>query len=334
MPKETSHVDRHPLHRVVALVDQDSNPFELACMIEVLGNPRPGHSRRLYDFRLCARTPSVVMREQHFTLTGVADLSALEEADTVIVPNRPEPALPHHPDLLRAIVRAADRGARLVAMCTGAFTLAEAGVLDGRRATVHWMWADAFRRSHPAVAVDEDVLFVDDGTILTAAGSAAALDLALHIVRQDHGADVAATVARRLVFSANRSGGQRQFIDRPVPSDTGPALAATLAWAEARATEAIGVADLASHAAMSPATLHRHFRSELGHTPLAWLTSIRVQHARRLLETTSLPVEQVARASGLGTSANLRVRLRAETGLSPSDYRRSFRRTAVSSLRS
>ncbi|WP_415947432.1 GlxA family transcriptional regulator [Streptomyces sp. KLOTTS4A1] len=319
MPQDSSH-----LHSVVALVDDGSNPFELACLTEVLGIDRPEAGGLLYDFRMCAREPEVSMRQGFFAMTGIADLSAVEQADTVIVPNRPDTAAPHHPDVLRAIARAGDRGARMIGMCSGAFTLAEAGVLDGRRVTVHWQWADEFRARYPRVRVDDAVLFVDDGDILTSAGSAAALDLALHVVRRDHGAETGAAVARRLVFPGHRPGGQRQFIERPLPQEPESPLAAALAWAEQRATGPITVTDIASRAAMSPATLHRRFRSEFGCTPNQWLTAVRVEHARRLLEQTTLTIDQVAHRSGLGTAANLRTRLTTHTGLTPTAYRRTF----------
>lgn len=312
------------LHRIAALVDEGSNPFELACMTEVFGIHRPEVGGVLYDFRLCARQQQVRMRQEFFTMTDITDLSALDVADTVIVPNRPDTATPYHPDLLTAIVRAHTRGTRLIGMCSGAFTLAEAGVLAGRRATVHWQWADEFRHRFPDVSLDEAVLFVDDGDILTSAGSAAALDLALHTVGRDHGAEIATAVARRLVFGAHRQGGQRQFIDRPVPRDTGPSLAATLEWAEQHAAGPITVLEIARHAAMSTSTLHRRFRAELGCTPLDWLTSVRLENARRLLETTHLSIDQIAQASGMGTAANLRGRLAAKTGLTPTSYRRQY----------
>lgn len=311
-------------HVVVALVDEGSNPFELACLTEVLGINRPEVGGLLYDFQMCARQPNVLMRQGFFTMTGIAALSALGHADTVIVPNRPNTTTPHHLHVIEAISRAYERGARMIGMCSGAFTLAEAGVLDGRRATVHWQWADEFRTRYPGVRVDDTVLFVDDGDILTSAGSAAALDLALHVVRRDHGAAIASAVARRLVFPGHRPGGQRQFIERPIPKERESPLAAALVWAEQHATGSISVADIASQAAMSPATLHRRFRRELGCTPNQWLTSVRVEHARRLLEQTDLTIDQVAHRSGLGTSANLRHRLSNQTGLSPSAYRRAF----------
>lgn len=170
---------------------------------------------------------------------------------------------------------------------------------------MHWQWADEFRARYPLVHIDDVVLFVDDGDILTSVGSAAALDLALHVVRRDHGAEIGAAVARRLVFPGHRPGGQRQFIERPVPAGFQSPLVQALSWAEQHATQSISITEIAANAAMSRATLHRRFRSELGCTPHQWLTNVRVEHARRLLEQTDLTVDLVARSSGLGTAANL-----------------------------
>ncbi|KNB51046.1 GlxA family transcriptional regulator [Streptomyces caatingaensis] len=312
-------------HRVVVLVDENSNPFELGCATEVFGLRRRAElGRELYDFRLCSPEPATPMRDGFFTLTGVADLAAAETADTLIVPNRPDVGVPRRPAVLDAVRRAHARGARLVGFCSGAFTLAEAGVLDGRRATAHWQWADAFRTRFPAVRLEENVLFVDDGDILTAAGSAAALDLGLHIVRRDHGADAANAVSRRLVFAAHRDGGQRQFIERPVPDAPDESLAPVLAWAQEHLDEPLTVTALAARAAVSPATLHRRFRAQLGTTPLAWLTRERLALACRMLERGESRLPLVARRTGLGTPANLRALLRRETGLTPSAYRRRF----------
>jgi AraC family transcriptional regulator, transcriptional activator FtrA len=311
-------------HRVVVIVDQNSNPFELGCATEVFGLRRPELGRDLYDFRLCSAERETLMRDGFFTLTGVAELGAAETADTLIVPNRPDTDVPRRPEVLDAVRRAHARGARLVGFCSGAFTLAEAGVLDGRRATAHWQWADSFRERFPAVRLEPDVLFVDDGDILTAAGSAAALDLGLHLVRRDHGAEVANAVSRRLVFAAHRDGGQRQFVERPVPEVPDESLAPVLAWAQQRIGEPLGVAALAARAAVSPATLHRRFRAELGTTPLAWLTRERVALACLLIERGEERLDVVARRSGLGSTANLRTLVRRETGLSPSAYRARF----------
>ncbi|MDJ1133004.1 helix-turn-helix domain-containing protein [Streptomyces iconiensis] len=306
------------------IVDENSNPFELGCATEVFGLSRPELGRDLYDFTLCSPAPHTVMRDGFFTLTGVAELEAAETADTLIVPNRPDIEVPRRPAVLATIRRAHARGARLVGFCSGAFTLAEAGVLNGRRATAHWQWAGQFRERFPAVHLEPDVLFVDDGDILTAAGSAAALDLGLHLVRRDHGAEVANSVSRRLVFAAHRDGGQRQFVERPVPDVPGESLAPVLAWAQERLGEPLTVAGLAARAAVSPATLHRRFRAQLGTTPLAWLSAERVALACRLIERGEERLDLVARRSGLGTAANLRARLRRETGLSPSAYRDRF----------
>jgi len=226
--------------------------------------------------------------------------------------------------VLDAVRRSAERGARLVSFCTGAFTLAAAGILDGRQATTHWRWVELFAARHPAVRLRPDVLFVDDGDVLTAAGSAAALDLCLHLVRRDHGAEVANAVSRRLVFAAHRDGGQRQFVERPVPDIPDTSLAPVLAWAQNRLNQPLTIADLAARAAVSPATLHRRFTAQLATTPLTWLTNERVALACRLMERGEPRLDMVARLSGLGTASNLRAQLRRRTGLSPTAYRQRF----------
>ncbi|MGW8756883.1 GlxA family transcriptional regulator [Streptomyces albidoflavus] len=311
-------------HRVVVVVDEHSNPFELGCATEVFGLRRPELGRQLYDFRLCSPEPRTLMRDGFFTLTGVAGLEAADAADTLIVPNRPDTEVPRRPAVLDAVRRAHARGARLVGFCSGAFTLAEAGVLDGRRATAHWQWADDFRARFPSVRLEAEVLFVDDGDILTAAGSAAALDLGLHLVRRDHGAEVANAVSRRLVFAAHREGGQRQFVERPMPDLPDESLAPVLAWAQERLDAPLTVAGLAARAAVSPATLHRRFQAQLGTTPLTWLTRERLALACRLIERGESRFEVVARRSGIGTAAHLRTLMRRETGITPSAYRSRF----------
>ncbi|WP_284745767.1 helix-turn-helix domain-containing protein [Amycolatopsis sp. RTGN1] len=323
MPQEFSH-------RVVVLVDDGSNPFELGVATELFGLRRPELDRPWYDFALCSPRPEVAMHLGMFTLSGVRGLDVADIADTLIVPNRPDPLTRPSPEVLAAVRRAADRGARLVSFCTGAFTLAFAGVLDGRRATTHWRWADDFVAQFPDVDLEPDVLFVDDGGVLTAAGSAAALDLGLHLIHRDHGAEIANAVSRRLVFTGHRDGGQRQFVERPLPAVPDTSLSPVLTWARSRLGTPLTVTDLATHAAISPATLHRKFRAELGTTPLAWLTTERVTLACRLIERGELRVDRVAEASGFGTAANLRLQLRRHTGLSPSAYRRRFGPVPVS----
>jgi AraC family transcriptional activator FtrA len=317
MPQESSH-------RVVMVVDDGSNPFEMGVATELFGLRRPELDRPWYEFTLASASPEVTMHLGMFTLSGVAGLAAVDAADTVIVPNRPDPQTPAHPDVLAAIRRAAERGTRLMSFCTGAFTLAEAGVLDGRRATTHWRWAAEFTARYPEVRLEPDVLFVDEGTVLTAAGSAAALDLGLYVIQRDHGAEIANAVSRRLVFAGHRDGGQRQFVARPVPAVPDTSLAPVLEWARANLGRTLTVADLAARAAASPATLHRRFRAELGATPLSWLTTERVTLACRLIERGELRLDHIASASGFGTAANLRAQLRRHTGLSPSEYRRRF----------
>ncbi|MBB5851592.1 helix-turn-helix domain-containing protein [Amycolatopsis umgeniensis] len=311
-------------HEVAVLVDEGSNPFELGVATELFGLRRPELDRPWYGFTLCAAEPSVRMHLGMFTLSGVAGLEAVESADTVIVPNRPDPESPAREAVLAAVRDAAARGARLVSFCTGAFTLGQAGVLDGRRATTHWRWAEQFRTRFPEVVLEPDVLFVDDGDVLTAAGSAAALDLGLHLISRDHGAEIANAVSRRLVFAGHRDGGQRQFVERPVPPVPDTSLAPVLEWARERLDRPLTVADLAARAAASQATLHRRFRAELGTTPLAWLTTERIALACRLIERGEQRLDRVARASGFGTAANLRTRLRRATGLTPTAYRARF----------
>ncbi|MFG2936510.1 GlxA family transcriptional regulator [Streptomyces sp. NPDC048282] len=315
-----------PTHRVAVIVDAGTNPFEVGVATELFGLPRPelGLTVPPYEVTLCAPTREVRMNHSFFTLTGVPGLEAVDAADTLVVPGRPDNVVPRGADVLDAVRRAHARGVRVVSFCTGTFALAEAGLLDARPATTHWRWADAFRELHPRVLLRPDVLFVDDGDLLTASGSAAALDLGLHIWRQDHGAEIANAVSRRLVFASHRDGGQRQFVERPVPEVPDESLGPLLAWAQERLDEPLTVADLAARAAVSPATLHRRFRAQLGTTPLAWLTGERVALACRLIERGEERLDVVAARSGLGTSANLRARLRRETGLSPSGYRRRF----------
>ncbi|WOX11050.1 GlxA family transcriptional regulator [Streptomyces sp. N50] len=313
-------------HRVAVIVDEGTNPFEVGVATELFGLPRPELTLPgpLYEVLVCTPTPEVRMNHGFFTLTGARGLDAVDTADTLVVPGRPDNVVPRGAAVLDAIRRAHARGARVMSLCTGSFALAEAGLLDGRRATTHWMWADRFRALHPRVRLEPDVLFVDDGDILTASGSAAALDLGLHVVRRDHGAEIANAVSRRLVFAAHRDGGQRQFVERPLPDVPDESLAPLLAWAQERLGEPLTVAGLATRAAVSPATLHRRFRAQLGTTPLAWLTGERVALACRLIERGEERLDVVAARCGLGTGANLRVRLRKETGLSPSAYRRRF----------
>ncbi|MCY9783211.1 helix-turn-helix domain-containing protein [Nocardiopsis sp. EMB25] len=317
MPQESSH-------HVVLIVDEGTNPFEMGVATELFGLRRPEIDRPWYRLTVCSPVSEIAVHRGLFSMSDMAGLEAVAEADTVIVPNRPDPWVPPRGEVVDAVREAGRRGARLVSFCTGTFTLAATGLLDGRRATTHWRHEELSARLHPRVRLERDVLFADEGDVLTAAGSAAALDLGLHLVRRDHGAETANTVSRRLVFAAHREGGQRQFVRHPLPPRRDTSLAPVLDWARERLGQRLTVADLAARAAVSPATLHRRFRAEVGTTPLEWLRSERALLACRLIERGGTGLEAVARTSGLGTTSNLRAVVRAYTGVSPSVYRARF----------
>jgi transcriptional regulator GlxA family with amidase domain len=311
------------MHRVVALALPKVVAFDLSIPAQVFGH----HSEReRYAFSVCAPARGLVPSTTGFAVEADAGLRALEHADTVIVPGFMPTENP--PDeVLRALCRARDRGARVASVCIGAFALAAAGLLDGRAATTHWEHADELARRFPAVRVRPEVLYVDEGQVLTSAGIAAGIDLCLHIVRIDHGAAAAAEVSRRMVAAVHRPGGQAQFMQRPLPV-SGPVLAATCAWAIEEMARPLTVAELAAHAGYSPRSFARHFLAETGMTPVRWLTAQRLLEARRLLEATDLPIEEVAQRCGLGTAANLRLHLAREASTTPTAYRHAFRGSA------
>ncbi len=285
------------------------------------------------NYRVRVATPDggPVATSGDFTVLPEHDLALLAGADSVIVPGSAEPdRQPPTPEPVLAALRdAAARGARIMSICTGAFVLAEAGLLDGRPATTHWAYADAFRRRYPRVDLDADVLFVDDGPVLTSAGVAAGLDLCLHVVRLDHGSEVANRAARRAVVPAWRDGGQSQFIERPVPPVGEASTAGARAWALDHLDQPVDLADLAARARMSVRTFTRRFREETGLSPGRWLIRQRIEHARRLLESTDLTVDTVATRSGFGTAVSLRQHLHAVVGVPPASYRRAFRLRAT-----
>jgi transcriptional regulator GlxA family with amidase domain len=310
-------------HTVAVAVGEGTNPFELAVACEVFGLERPELDVPWYRFRVCAAVPPPV-RVNNFVLStdyGLADLAA---ADTVIVPHAATDGAVDGA-LVAALRRAYERGARMVSFCSGAFALAASGILDGRRATTHWMYADRLARRYPTVRVVPDVLYVDDGQVLTSAGTSAGIDLSLHIVRVDHGSDVANAVARRMVVPPHRDGGQAQYVDLPVPPvDDAIVLGPTLDWIVDHLDEPLTVDTMAARAMVSPRTFARRFRAVTGTTPLQWLLHQRVRQARRLLESTDLPIEHVAGASGLGSAANLRAHFQRVVGTTPTAYRRTF----------
>jgi transcriptional regulator GlxA family with amidase domain len=315
-------------HRVVVLALAPVIGFDATIAPQLLGSAEDDSGRRLYDVTLAGLTRDPVPTPAGYALTPAADATALAGADTVIIPGTRLAAACVDgvlPSEVRAALDLIPAGTRLVSICTGAFVLAAAGLLDGRPATTHWAHADEFRALYPEVRLDEDRLFVDDGDVLTSAGLAAGIDLCLHLIRRDHGAAVANRAARLCVVPPWRDGGQAQFIERPVPPADADSTAAARDWALAHLDQPLDVARLAGAARMSVRTFNRRFREETGRSPGAWLVAQRVDHARHLLETTELPVDDVARRAGLGSGASLRAHLRASVGVPPSAYRRTFR---------
>lgn len=298
--------------------------FEAAGACEVFGVDR-GLVDRWYDFRVCG--PREARLGGWLRIDTPDGLEALADAATVIVPACGDVDADPPADLVTAVRAAHERGARLVSLCTGAFVLAAAGVLDGRRATTHWEHTAALAARYPRVEVDPDVLYIDEGSVLTSAGKAAGMDLCLHIVAADHGAAVANSLARRLVVPARRTGGQAQFVAAPAASDKdeGHAFADLLHWVNTRLDEPLTVADLARRANMSTRNLTRRFTATLGVTPLHWLHTQRVHRAQELLETTDDSVELIATHTGMGTAATLRRHFHRALGVPPDTYRRTFR---------
>jgi transcriptional regulator GlxA family with amidase domain len=315
-------------HEVAVLALPGTIAFELGLPHRLLGSAVDEDERPLYRVRVATLDGGPVRTSAGFSVTPEHDGSVLERAQTVVVPGiygGTAMTEGRVPDELRDALQAAATHARVLSICTGAFVLASAGLLNGRPATTHWMHAPAFRRLFPAVALDADVLFVDDGDVLTSAGNAAGIDLMLHLVRRDHGSEVATRVARRNVVAPWREGGQSQFVERPIPEPGDFGTAETRAWAAERLSEPLTLADLAAHARMSVRTFTRRFRDETGISPLRWLAAQRIALARQLLESTDSSVDRVAAAAGFRTPASLRQHLRAAIGVSPLAYRRTFR---------
>ncbi|HKP44912.1 GlxA family transcriptional regulator [Mycobacterium sp.] len=315
------------MHRVTVLLLPPVVGFDAAIAPLLFSNGTDADGNALYDVVTCGLTVGPVAATTGFGLLPGAGPEALATADTVVIPGTRYPparidgVLAPEVSAALATIRP---GTRLVSICTGAFVLAAAGLLDGRRATTHWKFADSLRSLHPAVLVDENVLFVDDGDILTSAGLAAGIDLCLHIIRCDHGVQVANAVARYCVVPPWREGGQAQFIDRHIPEPDDFSTAPTREWALQHLDEELTVQRLARHAKMSARTFSRRFHEETGQSPGVWVRNRRVDRARELLESHDLPVDEVARLSGLGSGGNLRHHLRRGVGMSPSSYRRVY----------
>lgn len=323
------------MHEVAVLALPSVVAFELGLPHKLIGGAVDEAGQPLYRVRVATVDGGPVRTSAGYSVLPEHDASILRTADTVVVPGVQRGASVERGGLEDAVGAALDGlRARLMSICTGAFVLAAAGRLDGRPATTHWMHTAKFRQFFPAVRLDPDVLYVDDGDVLTSAGNAAGIDLCLHVVRRDHGLAVANRVARRSVVSPWREGGQSQFVE-PLDEALGDGTAPTRAWALDRLDQPLTLAELAAHAAMSVRTFTRRFRDETGVSPVRWLTDRRVELARRLLETTELPVDRVAQRSGFGTPTALRQQLHAAVGVAPLTYRRTYRPPAqVASWRS
>jgi len=308
------------MHRIAILALESAVSLDLAIPAQVFGT----YTEWSYRAMVCAPEAGPVRTTAGYEVVAQAGLREVARADTVIVPGyKPHDRPPEA--VLHALRSVADRGGRVASICTGAFALAAAGLLDGKRATTHWLDAADLAARHPSVTVDPDVLYVDEGNVLTSAGIAAGLDLCLHIVRTDHGTELANTVARRIVVPPHRDGGQAQYVQRPVAEVDIGSLEATRAWALERLDEDLTVAELARHALVSERTFARRFVAETGSTPLQWLLHQRVLLARELLETTPASVEEITRRCGFGTPANLRTHFRRHVATTPTAYRDAFR---------
>jgi transcriptional regulator GlxA family with amidase domain len=319
------------MHTVAVVALPGTIAFDLATPVEVFGQVRLASGRAGYHVVVCGTDP--IVSAGALRIATDHGLEALTTADTIVVPGRYDVTEPTPPALLAALRDAFARGTRIASICSGAFTIAAAGLLDGLGATTHWRAADLFRATFPAVHLDPDVLYVDEGQMLTSAGASAGLDLCLHMVQRDHGAAVAADAARLAVAPLHRSGGQAQFILRNDRGQTAPQNAIAertelddvLAWIEREAHREVVLADIAAHAAVSVRTLNRRFQAETGQTPMQWLTGVRVRHAQQLLETTSHGVERIGRDVGFASPANFREQFRRLAGVSPQNYRNTFR---------
>ncbi len=315
--------DMTPASRSVAVAATDGMlHFELSLAYEIFGSAPDAVPAPWYDVRGCGEPP---VRIGRFVIEPDFGLDRLADAGTVIVPALADVDEDPPADLVAAVRAAHEAGARVASLCTGVFVLAAAGLLDGLRATTHWAHTGQLAARYPRVEVDPDVLYVDNGSVLSSAGKAAALDLCLHLVRRDHGSAIANVVARRLVVPPHRAGGQAQFVTTPVPAQDGHPLAELLPWVMRRLDQPLTVEDLARQANMSSRHLARHFHSVTGTTPLQWLLTQRIRRAQELLETTDDSVDTIASAAGMGTATTLRRHFHRTIGVPPDAYRRTFR---------
>ncbi|WP_295810714.1 helix-turn-helix domain-containing protein [uncultured Nitratireductor sp.] len=314
------------IHKIAVVAFEGVSPFHLSVPCMVFADDFARLDAPRYDLVVCAQTPGKIETASGFSMLVDNDLSALETVDTVIVPAWPGPLVAPPDALLKALQRAHRRGARLAGLCMGALVLAEAGLLDGRRASTHWVFADDFAARYPNVLLDRSVLYVDEGDILTSAGTAAAIDCCLHLLRRDHGADAANRVARRMVVAPHRSGGQAQYIEQPLHRRLeGDRLEETLEWAAGNLNEPLCLDRLAEKAAMSRRNFSRRFRKATGSTVSQWILTQRLALVQRLLETTDRRMETIAEAAGFGSAVTMRQRFVHAFRVSPLAYRKQFR---------
>jgi transcriptional regulator GlxA family with amidase domain len=315
------------MHTVAVIAFEGISPFHLSVPCMVFGDDLARLGAPHYRLLICGEKAGLIATMSGFDIDVRHDLSALVEADTVIVPAWRDPDERPPEALLQALRQAHLRGARVVGLCLGAFVLAEAGLLDGRAASTHWVWAEDFARKYPRVKLDQKVLYVDDGDILTSAGTAAAIDCCLHLLRRDHGADVANRIARRMVVAPHRNGGQAQYIEQPLPASGGSdQLTVTLDWAIEHLEQPLCLDLLAAKAAMSRRNFTRRFKMKTGTTVSQWLLNHRLASAQRLLETSDKAIDRIAELVGFGSTVSLRQHFTAAFSVSPAAYRKQFRR--------
>ncbi|WP_424643235.1 GlxA family transcriptional regulator [Embleya sp. AB8] len=312
------------MHTVAILALDGVLGFDLTTPVEAFGRTRLPDGRPAYRVKVCAPEPGVDVDAGAFTLRAPWGLAALAEADTIMVPGRADPTMPVPEHVLAELRAAAASGTRIASICVGAFVLAAAGLLDGLRATTHWLATAELAERYPKIAVDPDVLYIDNGSILTSAGAAAGLDLCLHMIRRDLGSAVAADSARMSVMPLERAGGQAQFIVHEPPAPDGASLEPLLCWLREHSERELLLDDIAARAGMSARSLNRHFRQQTGTTPLQWLYRVRISRAQHLLETTTHPIDRIAGQTGFGSPTAFRDRFKRITGTTPNAYRRAF----------